>query len=170
MEQVDENVCHLEGEGCVLTFVEAPVFALTAATAFAAGEMGKPCGDASSFLESERGTALLAVSDGMGTGEKAAAESKAAIELLEQFAVAGFSRELAVQLINSALLLRRAEENLCNAGYLQCGPLRRTGGVHQAGSGGFFYLPGQSGHFRLCPYFACGDTGTGACGEKRHCV
>ena len=75
MEQVDENVCHLEGEGCVLTVVEAPVFALTAATAFAAGEMGKPCGDASSFLESERGTALLAVSDGMGTGEKAAAES-----------------------------------------------------------------------------------------------
>ena len=49
MEQVDENVCHLEGEGCVLTFVEAPVFALTAATAFAAGEMGKPCGDASSL-------------------------------------------------------------------------------------------------------------------------
>lgn len=111
MEQADENVCQLEGEGCVLTFVEAPVFALTAATAFAAGEMGKPCGDASSFLESERGTALLAVSDGMGTGEKAAAESKAAIELLEQFAAAGFSRELAVQLINSALLLRRAEEN-----------------------------------------------------------
>ena len=53
----------------------------------------------------------MAVSDGMGTGEKAAAESKAAIELLEQFAAAGFSRELAVQLINSALLLRRAEEN-----------------------------------------------------------
>ena len=40
-----------------------------------------------------------------------AAESKAAIELLESFAEAGFSRELAIELINSALLLRRAEEN-----------------------------------------------------------
>ncbi len=111
MVQLDADICHVSADGCMLTFVEEPAFVLTAATAFAAGETGNLCGDASSFLESERGMALMAVSDGMGTGERAAAESKAAIELLEQFSAVGFEREMAVQLINSALLLRRTEEN-----------------------------------------------------------
>lgn len=111
MIQQEAEICHLEGNDCILTFVQAPAYALATATAFASGQTGKPCGDAAAFLESEQGMALLAVSDGMGMGADAAAESKAAIELLEAFAEAGFSRELAIQLINSALLLRRAEEN-----------------------------------------------------------
>ncbi len=52
----------------------------------------------------------MAVSDGMGQGSGAAEESRTAIELLEQFTEAGFERDLAVKMINSALLLRKGEE------------------------------------------------------------
>ncbi len=102
--------CDAEERNCMLHFLEEPPFALTTATVFSPAEEGMPMGDAAAFLETEKGTALLALSDGMGTGKGAAQESRTAIELLEQFTEAGFDRELAVRMINSALLLRRGEE------------------------------------------------------------
>ena len=112
MVLMEEGTCKVDGEGrtCSLTFREEPAFAIHTATAFAPAENGRPTGDASAFLETEKGRALLALSDGMGTGEEAAKESRTAIELLEQFTEAGFERELSVKMINSALLLRRGEE------------------------------------------------------------
>ncbi len=111
MVQQQPDVCHMTGGVCTMTFLEEPMYALTVATACAAAERGKPCGDAATYLENDKGIAMMAISDGMGMGERAFAESKAAMELLEQFAEAGFPKETAVKLINSALLLRRAEEN-----------------------------------------------------------
>ena len=109
---LEEGTCKVDGEGrnCHLCFREEPSFSVHTATAFAPAEDGKPTGDAAAFLETEKGRALLALSDGMGTGERAAGESRAAIELLEQFTEAGFDRGLSVRMINSALLLRRGEE------------------------------------------------------------
>lgn len=112
MVLLEEGTCSVDGTAreCTLHFREEPAFALTTATALAPAEEGKPTGDAAAFLETEQGNALLALSDGMGTGEGAAKESRIAIELLEQFTEAGFDRDLAVGMINSALLLRRGEE------------------------------------------------------------
>ena len=109
---LEEGTCAVDVEGrfCALHFREEPVFAIHTATAFAPAEEGRPTGDAAAFLETEKGRALLALSDGMGTGAEAAKESRVAIELLEQFTEAGFDRELSVKMINSALLLRRGEE------------------------------------------------------------
>lgn len=108
----EEGLCHYgeREESCILHFQEEPPFCLTTATACTAAEEGQPSGDAAAFLQTEKGQALLALSDGMGVGEEAAKESRIAIELLEQFTQAGFDRELAIQMINSALLLRRGEE------------------------------------------------------------
>ncbi|MCL6444758.1 MAG: SpoIIE family protein phosphatase, partial [Alicyclobacillus sp.] len=52
----------------------------------------------------------VAVSDGMGNGERARRESKAAIELLKKLLKAGFDEQLAIQTVNSALLLRSKDE------------------------------------------------------------
>ncbi|MBR6541626.1 MAG: stage II sporulation protein E [Anaerotignum sp.] len=108
----EEGTCKVDYEGrqCSLHFQEMPAFAIHTATAFAPAEEGRPTGDAAAFLETEKGHALLALSDGMGMGTEAAQESRTAIELLEQFTEAGFDRELSVKMINSALLLRRGEE------------------------------------------------------------
>ncbi|MDO4530542.1 MAG: SpoIIE family protein phosphatase [Bacillota bacterium] len=112
MTLLEESTCSVDTEGrlCSLHFREEPAFAMTTATAFQAAQEGKPTGDAAAFLETERGHALLALSDGMGSGAGAARESRMAIELLEQFTEAGFERALSVDMINSALLLGRGEE------------------------------------------------------------
>lgn len=64
------------------------------------------CGDAYSFMELEEGNYLIAVADGMGSGSIAHKESETTIELLERFLETGFECEVALKMINSALVLR----------------------------------------------------------------
>ncbi|NLI90031.1 MAG: SpoIIE family protein phosphatase [Epulopiscium sp.] len=67
-------------------------------------------GDQYSLMEISNGQYLLALSDGMGSGLAAYNESKATIELLEQFIESGFEKEVAIRMINSVLILKSAEE------------------------------------------------------------
>lgn len=64
------------------------------------------CGDAYSFMELDEGNYLIAVADGMGSGSIAHKESEMTIELLESFLETGFECEVALKMINSALVLR----------------------------------------------------------------
>ena len=64
------------------------------------------CGDSYSFMELGSGKYLMALADGMGSGYLAEQESKMTIELLENFLEAGFENEVALRIINSALVLK----------------------------------------------------------------
>ena len=64
------------------------------------------CGDSYSFMELSSGKYLMALADGMGSGYLAQQESKMTIELLENFLEAGFENEVALRIINSALVLK----------------------------------------------------------------
>lgn len=64
------------------------------------------CGDVYSFMEMDDGNYLIAVADGMGSGQVARKESETTIELLESFLEAGFESEVALRMINSALVLK----------------------------------------------------------------
>lgn len=64
------------------------------------------CGDSYSFMELTNGKYLMALADGMGSGHLAQQESKMTIELLEDFLEAGFENEVALRIINSALVLK----------------------------------------------------------------
>ena len=68
-------------------------------------------GDSYSFMELPKGGYMIALSDGMGSGRAAGEESRTVIELLEQFAEAGFKRELALKMINSVLVMGTDEES-----------------------------------------------------------
>ena len=63
-------------------------------------------GDNFSLQHCREGQFIGALSDGMGSGITAYRESELVIDLLEQFLEAGFSKETAVRMINSALLVR----------------------------------------------------------------
>lgn len=58
----------------------------------------------------ENGCYLMAISDGMGSGEKAGRDSQAAIGMLSALFSAGIDAETAVGLVNSVLVLKSAEE------------------------------------------------------------
>lgn len=60
-------------------------------------------GDSSTQMKLKDGKYLLAISDGMGSGEKARKSSKTAINMLESLLSSGFDKKTSVELINSAL-------------------------------------------------------------------
>lgn len=75
--------------------------------------IGKGCskisGDNFTMLDLPGGRQSAALSDGMGSGERACAESTLVIELLEELLEAGFPEKTAIQMINTTLVMGREE-------------------------------------------------------------
>ncbi len=63
-------------------------------------------GDNFTFWQGDCGQLIMSLADGMGTGVEACRESEKVIELLEQFLDAGFSRDTAMRMINSSMVLQ----------------------------------------------------------------
>lgn len=78
-----------------------------------AAQMGKEtiCGDSFTITALNKGQHLTALSDGMGVGEEACHQSRSAIKLLEKLLHCGYEKEMALETINSVLLLRSAAES-----------------------------------------------------------
>ncbi len=67
-------------------------------------------GDNYRFSRLSCGKFVIMLSDGMGTGHRAAKESEAIIELLDSFIEAGFDSTVAVKLINSIMIMKSENE------------------------------------------------------------
>ncbi len=68
-------------------------------------------GDSSTIIKLKDGKILIALSDGMGSGEEAARNSQKVVLNLEKLLNSGFEEERAVKLINSYLLVSKQEDN-----------------------------------------------------------
>ena len=72
----------------------------------------KLCGDAyDAFIDGE-GNAYMLISDGMGSGGRAAVDGAMACGLLSRLLKAGFSYDGAMKIVNSALLIKSEDESL----------------------------------------------------------
>ena len=96
-------------EYCTITCVEGPEFHTLQGVA----RIGKGCdcisGDNFSMLELPGGKQGVILSDGMGAGESAHRESAMVVEILEELLEAGFPKETAFQMLNTALVIGREE-------------------------------------------------------------
>lgn len=100
----------LKGDGEALRLVPAPHLQAEAAASCQSGVAGQSCGDSHLIRMLDDHRLLLAISDGMGTGDAARQESMQAIRLLFRFLDAGISRPLALETLNRQLLLRSGDE------------------------------------------------------------
>lgn len=94
------------------SFVLKPSFALQTGVARAVKETEKLSGDSYGFCEDEKGRFAILLSDGMGSGDKAMADSELVIELSEKFLEAGYPLEKTMKLINSALVSGIENKNM----------------------------------------------------------
>ena len=92
-----------------LTFVETARYHTLQGVA----KIGKGCekisGDNFSMLELPGGKQGVILSDGMGAGQLACRESTMVVEVLEDLLSAGFSKETALQMLNTAMVMGREE-------------------------------------------------------------
>lgn len=87
-----------------VTLCEDTTFRLLLGVARCAKSDQEISGDSFSCMNLENGTALLSISDGMGSGQEAFKESKTIMNLLEELIEAGFCEETAIRLIHSVLM------------------------------------------------------------------
>ncbi len=77
---------------------------------FSRGE-GRLCGDAYEFFHDGRGRAFMVISDGMGTGGRAAVDGSMASGLISRLIKAGFGFDCALRIVNSAMLFKSTDES-----------------------------------------------------------
>lgn len=110
------NMCVAQGERSVvgqeygmIICVEGPGFYTMQGMA----KIGKDCqtvsGDSFSMSRLPGGAEAAILSDGMGSGEEARRESSMVIEMLEELLKAGFPKETAISMMNTALVMGREE-------------------------------------------------------------
>lgn len=96
-------------EYCTIVCMEGPRFHTLQGVA----KIGKGChkisGDSFSMMEMPGGRQGITLSDGMGAGESAFKESAMVVEMLEELLGAGFPKETAIQMLNTALVMGREE-------------------------------------------------------------
>jgi len=116
-EIVGENItvakkeCEFYSDGyCKMSLCSAKAFKITTGISTAAKGGDWVSGDSYNTMEIGNGKYALAISDGMGNGERAHLESNETLRLLQQILQSGIEETVAIKSINSVLSLRSTEE------------------------------------------------------------
>ncbi len=98
--------------GCYITVTEKAVYSVDCGlTQFNQGK-NQHCGDTCRYFFDGRGHLVIIVSDGMGSGGRAAVDSAMTSALVERLLKAGFGYDCTLRLVNSAMLYKSADESL----------------------------------------------------------
>lgn len=112
LQPVHGSAFFLPQEFDTLYFEEEAKLTVLSGYAKAVKETEKVSGDNYSFFETKNGYFMAILSDGMGSGEKACADSEIVVDMAEKLMDAGFSIEMTVQMINDALLAGAENMNM----------------------------------------------------------
>ncbi|EFM10877.1 protein serine/threonine phosphatase [Paenibacillus curdlanolyticus YK9] len=99
-----------QGSPALVTFGSAKEFEVETGIAGLAKGGDLLSGDSFSTIELGNGKFAVAISDGMGNGERARLESSTALTILQQLLQSGMDERLAIKSVNSVLLLRSPDE------------------------------------------------------------
>lgn len=97
-------------QSSIITIGSAQKYVCKTGVASAAKGGGFISGDSYCYMNLGTGRYAVAISDGMGNGQRAQAESSAALKLIRRLLQAGLNEETAVETVNSILSLRSADE------------------------------------------------------------
>ena len=93
-----------------VTFRSAKTYTIETGVAHAAKDGGLISGDSYSTIELGGGKYAIAISDGMGNGERAHIESQETLQLLQKILQSGIEEKVAIKSVNSVLSLRTTDE------------------------------------------------------------
>lgn len=102
-----------------LSFCERTPYTVESAAAQLPADEEKLCGDCYESFFDGRGNYVVILSDGMGTGPRAAVDSALASGLMGKLVRAGFGFASALRLVNAALILKSRDESLATLDILR---------------------------------------------------
>lgn len=108
---VRERHCEAQKDGsCTMCLASAKTFEIDIGIAGAAKDGKLLSGDSFRTMDLGNGKMALAISDGMGNGERAFLESQSALDMLQQLLRSGIDEKLSIKTVNSVLALRSTDE------------------------------------------------------------
>lgn len=109
---INDDACYIDSKNnkCIIVLEESPNFKVVTYMAKASKDGYTVHGDSYTFGNTSIGNYMMLLSDGMGSGPQAGRESEAAVELIEKFMHAGFSKTTAINTVNSIMTLKFCEE------------------------------------------------------------
>lgn len=100
------------GDDIMIHLGEKPDYTVVSGVAQINSAGATVCGDAYNCFEDSKGRFIILLSDGMGTGGRAAVDSAMASGLMSQLIKAGFGFESALKILNSSMLFKSTDESL----------------------------------------------------------
>ncbi len=124
--------------GKELSFSRRELFQVHPGSAFATCGNKRLCGD---YFECFRAgsKAYIVMSDGMGTGGRAAVDSAMTVELFSRLLKAGLSPEISLSITNSALAVKSDDESISTLDIAQIDLFTGDGVIYKAGAAQSFY-------------------------------
>lgn len=117
-----------------LMFWELPSFKTECAFYQMPVEENDICGDCFDSFFDGKGNFIAVLSDGMGTGHRAAIDGAMASSLFSRLIVSGFSFPCALRLVNSAMLVKSHEESLATLDILKINLYNGKSVIYKAGA------------------------------------
>ena len=130
----------------VMVFEEEPAFSVLFGTAQLPLAENGVCGDCVRVLSAPDGRRVAVLSDGMGTGTRAAVDSVLAASLTERLLLGGFGFPCAMQLVNSALLVKSTDESIATLDGLAVNIYTAHADFFKAGAAASFLRRGSEVH------------------------
>ena len=101
-----------EGDRVRVTMCELPLYDLEIGSAQHICGDGTLCGDCLSYFNNGEGSTVALISDGMGTGGRAAVDANMAVSIMTRLCKAGLSYDCSLSVVNASLMIKSEEESL----------------------------------------------------------
>lgn len=111
-KRLDTPCISYSPERCKIQIGERPDFDIEISAAQHVYKNGKLCGDNYCYFNDGMGRAVAIISDGMGTGGRAAVDGAMTTGILAQLIKAGLGFDSALRIVNSALIVKSGDESL----------------------------------------------------------
>lgn len=135
MERNFEEPSLLKSDGeTILFFWEETNYIAECSYYQIAGEEGEICGDCFESFFDGRGNFVAVLSDGMGTGNRAAIDGAMASSMFSKLILSGFSFPCALKLVNAAMLVKSREESLATLDILKVNLYTGQAVIYKAGA------------------------------------
>lgn len=128
----------------VLTFSQKQPYRLQIGCAQKAADEGSVCGDTVSAAASVNGHGFAMISDGMGTGQGAAADSRLTAAVMKKLVCSGFTFDSGLKIVNSALIARNGEESIATVDAVEIDLMSGEAVFYKAGASCSFVRKGES--------------------------
>lgn len=100
------------GDCAVITINEYATFRVDIGVEQHCAAAGSICGDACKYFNDGKGHFIMILSDGMGTGGRAAVDGAMASGLMARLIKAGFGYDCSLKILNSSMLFKSSDESL----------------------------------------------------------